>query len=242
MKDSTTKRPAWTCFWVSGMQKHQLGTYAGEIHRLLIARHGGKTKPQLFKRAIASSTFAPPSYEYNDNILEAQYAQFVDAAGCANSNNPLNCLSGLDYATLSNAAINIENPNPRAVVDGTFFIQRPELSLARREFNGFVDGGSVSSQKLPGSICCPTVVSYRRHERVLPEPFTESVTQSFMGALVSFILTSSPNNNPLNKTIMPYWNTYDSKSPQGMTFNITSDGTADPKFEAVNDGILDRCQ
>ncbi|QRV93854.1 Carboxylesterase family [Ceratobasidium sp. AG-Ba] len=123
-------------FWVSGVQKHQLGTYAGELHRLLIARHGGKTKPQLFKRAIASSTFAPPSYEYNDNILEAQYAQFVDAAGCANSNNTLNRLRGLDYTTLSNAAINTENPNPRAIVDGTFFIQRPELSLARRQFNG----------------------------------------------------------------------------------------------------------
>ncbi|QRV93853.1 carbohydrate esterase family 10 protein [Ceratobasidium sp. AG-Ba] len=74
------------------------------------------------------------------------------------------------------------------------------------------------------------------------QPFTESVTQSFMGALVSFILTGSPNNNRLNKTINPHWNTYNSKSPQGMTFNITSDGTADPKYEAVNSGILERCK
>ncbi|KAG8732189.1 hypothetical protein FRC10_001167 [Ceratobasidium sp. 414] len=62
-----------------------------------------------------------------------------------------------------------------------------------------------------------------------------------MGALVSFILTGSPNNNPLNKTINPNWNMYDSKKPQGMTFNITASGIADPKFEAVNSGVLDRC-
>jgi len=74
------------------------------------------------------------------------------------------------------------------------------------------------------------------------QPFTPSVTQSFMGALVSFILTGSPNNNPINATINPHWSIYNSQKPQGMTFNITESGVVDPKLEAVDAGILSRCK
>jgi hypothetical protein len=74
------------------------------------------------------------------------------------------------------------------------------------------------------------------------QPYTEGVTESFMGALISFIVTGSPNNNPLNKTINPEWNTYNAQKPQGMTFNVTESGAADTKFEAVNSEILDRCK
>lgn len=35
-----------------------------------VVANGGKTKPSLFKRAIASSTYVPPTYQYNDPQAE----------------------------------------------------------------------------------------------------------------------------------------------------------------------------
>ncbi|QRV79184.1 carbohydrate esterase family 10 protein [Ceratobasidium sp. AG-Ba] len=293
-----------------------------------VVANGGKTSPQLFKRSIASSPYLPPTYWYNDTIPEAQYAQFVNASGCANSTSTLTCLRGLDYTTLANAGANITDQLPRPVVDGKFLAQRPELSLARKQVNGVsaslihnVNEGFVLVAERPnstvesylettfpslneqnrtaisntykvfssssattqakifanqvgiygeGEFVCPSLwlaeafpnngyqglfaapPSYHTEDlgvyfpgsQAMPpaQPFTESLTQSFMGALISFILTGSPNNNPLNKTINPYWDTYDSNSTQGMTFNVTSDGAADPKFEVVNDGVLNRCK
>jgi len=289
-----------------------------------VVANGGKTKPQLFKRAIASSPYVPPNYQYNDPQAEAEYSSFVSNAGCANSTNTLGCLRRADFNTLASAATQL----PRPVVDGKFITQRPELSLARKQVNGEnlislhnADEGFTFITQNPNS----TVLSYLQGELpklskrnrtaiasaygvftnsnasaeantfavqvaifseavfVCPslwlveafpkkgyqglfaippayhsedvgvyfpglhaaqpaQPFTESVTQSFMGALVSFIVTGSPNNNPLNKTINPNWNMYNSKNPRGMTFNITASGIADPKFEAVNSGVLDRCK
>ncbi|QRV79185.1 carbohydrate esterase family 10 protein [Ceratobasidium sp. AG-Ba] len=300
---------------------------AGAVLMQVVA-NGGKTRPQLFKRSISSSPYVPPNYRYNDTIPEAQYAQFVNIAGCANSTSTLTCLRGLDYTTLANAGANITDQLPRPVVDGKFLAQRPELSLARKQVNGNphfarhnVDEGFVFVRERPnstvesyleatfpklgeqnrsaissvyevfsssnatteanifanqvgifgeGEFVCPSLwlveafpnkgyqglfaapPSYHSEDLGVyfpgsqgappAQPFTESLTQSFMGALVSFILTGSPNNNPANKTINPHWNMYNSKSPQGMTFNITSDGAANPKYEAVNSGILERCK
>ncbi|KAG8720773.1 hypothetical protein FRC08_018232 [Ceratobasidium sp. 394] len=296
---------------------------AGAVLMQAVA-NGGNTKPQLFKRAIASSPYVPPNYRYNDAQAEAQYSSFVSNAGCANSTNTLSCLRGADFKTLAGAATQI----PWPVVDGKFITQRPELSLARKQVNGEkiislhnADEGftfitqnpnstvlsylqnqlpRLSEQNLTAIVnaygvftnsnasaeantfaaqvalfgeaifVCPSLwlaeafpkKSYQGFFAIPPsyhgedlgvyfpgiptvqpaQPFTESVTQSFMGALVSFILTGSPNNNPLNKTINPSWNMYNSKKPQGMTFNVTASGIADPKFEAVNPGILDRCK
>jgi len=300
---------------------------AGAVMMQVVA-NGGETKPQLFKRAIASSVYVPPTYRYDDDQAEAQYSLFVNNAGCANSTNALDCLRYIDFETLS-AAASSAALLPRPVVDGTFLKQRPELSLARKQVNGEqlislhnVDEGFVFVQQNPNStvtsyvqgqlpdlsqqnltavldayqvfasssataeantfvtqvaifteavFVCPTLwlaeafpkKAYQGLFAIAPsyhsqdvgvyfpeigsqvvqpaQPYTEGVTESFLGSLVSFIVTGSPNNNPLNKTINPQWNTYDSQKPQGMTFNVTESGAADTKFEDVNPEILDRC-
>ncbi|CAE6511257.1 unnamed protein product [Rhizoctonia solani] len=295
---------------------------AGGIMMQVVA-NGGKTKPALFKRAIASSTYVPPNYRYNDPQAELQYASLVGNTGCTNATNTLACLRGLDYATLAAGATQL----PRPVVDGTFLTQRPQLSLAEGQVNGEklislhnVDEGRIfvtqdtsvtlqswmveefpnlSQQNLTAvenvyqvfassnaseadntyyiqtlifgeaGFVCPSLwlvdsfskngyqglfaVSPSLHSLDLnvyfpgsssiqpTQPFSQSLIQSFMGALVSFILTGTPNNNPANKTINPNWPMYDSKSPKGMTFNVTASGVADPKFEAVDSALRQRC-
>ncbi|KAF8606945.1 alpha beta-hydrolase [Ceratobasidium sp. AG-I] len=282
---------------------------AGAVLMQVVA-NGGKTKPALFKRAIASSSYVPPTYSYNALQSELKYATFVNSAGCTNSTNTLACLRSLDYSQLARAATLLPFP----VVDGTFLTQRPELLMARKQVNGSVyrhnvDEGFILVNQNPNS----TVASYLKSQlptlseqnitmitnaygvftgnnatteanthrqqviiygeaifvcpryqglfAVLPsyhsedvgvyfpgigayppaQPFSLSLTQSFMGALVSFIVTGSPNNNPTNATINPHWPTFNPQKPQGMNFNVTDSGIADPKFEVIDAGLLSRC-
>ncbi|CAE6401047.1 unnamed protein product [Rhizoctonia solani] len=296
---------------------------AGGVMMQVVA-NGGKTKPALFKRAIASSTYVPPNYEYNDPQAELQYTTLVSNTGCTNATDTLVCLRGLDYATLAAGATLL----PRPVIDGTFLTQRPQLSLAKKQVNGEklislhnVDEGRIfvtqnsnstvnswameqfpnlSQQNLTtvektyqvfasnsasdvdniykiqtlifgeAQFVCPSfwlvdafskdgyqglfAVSPSLHSLDLnvyfpgsstiqpTQPFSQSLIQSFMGALVSFIVTGTPNNNPMNKSINPNWAMYDSKNPKGMTFNVTASGAADPKFEAVDSALRQRCR
>jgi len=295
---------------------------AGAVLMQVVA-NGGKTKPALFKRAIASSTYVPPTYKYNEPQAELEYTTFVNNAGCTNSTNTLACLRSLEYPQLARAATLL----PRPVVDGTFLTQRPEILLARKRVNGQklislhnVDEGFIFVTQNPNStvlsylqsqlptlseqnltaitdtygvftnsgataeantfnqqviifgeaiFVCPSLwladafskrgyqglfsvppsyhsedlgVYFPGIDAVQPnQPFSLSLTQSFMGALVSFIVTGSPNNNPLNTTVNPHWSMFNSQKPQGMNFNVTESGAADPKFEAVDAGLLKRC-
>ncbi|CAE6416958.1 unnamed protein product [Rhizoctonia solani] len=295
---------------------------AGGVMMQVVA-NGGKTKPALFKRAIASSTYVPPNYRYDDPQAELQYASLVNNTGCANSTNTLACLRGLDYATLAAGATQL----PRPVVDGTFLTQRPQLSLAKKQVNGeklislhnsdegriFVTQNvnstvqswmmgqfpNLSQQNITAvgnayqvfassnasevdNIYATQVSIFGEAEFVCPsfwlvdafskdgyqglfavppslhsldlnayfpgsssiqpaQPFSQSLIQSFVGALVSFILTGTPNNNPMNKSINPKWPLYDSKNPQGMTFNVTSSGDANIQFEAIDPALRQRC-
>ncbi|KDN49778.1 hypothetical protein RSAG8_01843, partial [Rhizoctonia solani AG-8 WAC10335] len=295
---------------------------AGGVMMQVVA-NGGKTKPALFKRAIASSTYVPPNYSYNDPQAELQYASLVNNTGCTNATDTLACLRGLDYATLAAGSTQV----PRPVVDGTFLTQRPQLSLARKQVNGEklislhnVDEGRIFVAQAGDSkvqtwitgqlpdlspenvtavekayqvfassnateadnvykiqtlifgealFVCPSFwlidafpkngyqglfavppslhsldlnVYFPGSSSIQPaQPFSQSLIQSFMGALVSFILTGTPNNNPMNKTINPNWPVYDAQSPKGMTFGVTASGAADTKFEAVNSALRQRC-
>ncbi|KAG8742778.1 hypothetical protein FRC11_014141 [Ceratobasidium sp. 423] len=75
----------------------------------------------------------------------------------------------------------------------------------------------------------------------LAQPISKSLTQSFMGALVSFILTGSPNNNPMSQSVNPDWPVYDPTDPMGMVFNITTSGAADPEHKRVDSALRQRC-
>jgi hypothetical protein len=64
---------------------HLLG--AGSVLQQVVA-NGGKTKPQLFRGAITSSTFLPSQYNYNDRVPEVRriwklYFALADAAVAA---------------------------------------------------------------------------------------------------------------------------------------------------------------
>ncbi|KAG8738276.1 hypothetical protein FRC10_007076 [Ceratobasidium sp. 414] len=239
---------------------------AGAVLMQVVA-NGGKTNPQLFKRAIASSPYVPPNYQYNDPQAEAEYSSFVSNAGhnadegftfiTQDSNgtvlsylqgqlpklskqNRTAIASAYEVFTNSNASAEANTFAVRVAVFSEAVFVCPSLWLVE----AFPKRGYQGLFAIPPAYHSEDVGVYFPGIPAAPpaQPFTESVTQSFMGALVSFILTGSPNNNPLNKTINPNWNMYDSTKPQGMTFNITASGIADPKFEAVNSGVLDRCK
>ncbi|KAF8756952.1 alpha beta-hydrolase [Rhizoctonia solani] len=280
---------------------------AGGVMMQVVA-NGGKTAPPLFKRAIASSTYVPPNYRYDDPQAELQYASLVSNTGCANATNTLACLRSLDYATLAAGATQL----PRPVVDGSFLTQRPQLSLAKKQVNGHnVDEGRIfvsqdanstvqswMQQQFPdltqqnrtvienayqvfassgASRQTTTVTRYAifmkatslGFDRSRPQglfavppslhsldlnvyfpgsssiqpaqPFSQSFFDSFVGALLSFILTGTPNSNPINKSINPNWPLYDSKNPKGMKFNVTASGDANAQFEAIDSALRQRC-
>ncbi|KAJ1305657.1 hypothetical protein OPQ81_000653 [Rhizoctonia solani] len=286
--------------------------------------NGGKTNPPLFKRAIASSPWMPPTYKYDHPEVESQYTHAVRVTGCNNAADTLGCLRSLDYKTLFFA--NDQLPLP--VVDGSLIRQRPQLALMKKQVNveqlislHNTDEGSTTTIRDPNStvrswmakqfpnlseqnltavedtyqvfadkdapkvdntfkiqslimgesnLICPSIWAagafkngYKALFAVPPAvhgldvnvyfpdiriPFpgapviSQSLTESFMGALVSFVLTGTPNKNPMNKVINPYWPTYDPKNPRNMVFNITKSGIADPKFTSIDSALGERCR
>jgi len=91
--------------------------------------------------------------------------------------------------------------------------------------------------------CLSCDLSLRRIPAAVPAlPVSESLSQSFIGAVASFIIYSTPNKNYINSTINPLWPGYDLNAPNGLIFNVTNDGTADSAIEALEAGLLDRCQ
>ncbi|KAG9127263.1 hypothetical protein FRC07_015121 [Ceratobasidium sp. 392] len=221
---------------------------AGAVLMQVVA-NGGKTSPQLFKRAIASSTYVPPTYRHNvdEGFIFIRQDPNSTVSGTLQTQFPN--LSERNRTAISAAYEKIADRNTTAEINtyktqvaifGEAEFVCPSLWLV----DAFPKKGYQGLFAIPPSYHSEDLgVYFPGISAVSPaQPFTESVTQSFMGALVSFILTGSPNNNPLNKRINPKWNAYDSKKPRGMTFNITASGAADTKFEAVNSGLLDRCK
>ncbi|KAJ1305510.1 hypothetical protein OPQ81_000517 [Rhizoctonia solani] len=268
--------------------------------------HGGKTSPALFKHGIASSPYLTPSY-----------SEAVDT---------LACLRDVDQTTL----VTEDTGEPRPVVDGTLLLERPQLSLEKKQVNGELlislhnndEGGLFVTRNTSSTVrswvvqqyphlsqsnvtaiedayqifassnateadniyqmqkmilaeaifVCPSIwladafsgVSYKGLFSVPPalhgldlavyfpeigysfiqpaQPISQSLTESFMGALISFIVTGSPNNNPMNKILNPYWEIYDPMDPKSMDFNITASGTADPELKKVDFSLLQRCR
>ncbi|KAK7055877.1 carboxylic ester hydrolase [Favolaschia claudopus] len=105
---------------------------AGSVLQQVVANNG-RTKPQLFRGAITSSTFLPSQYRYNDRIPEANCTAAVDTMAC---------LRTTDANVLQTANTQINNGGFFGtflfvpVVDGSFITQRPTLSLLQRKVNG----------------------------------------------------------------------------------------------------------
>ncbi|KAG1739930.1 Alpha/Beta hydrolase protein [Suillus paluster] len=113
---------------------------AGSVLQHLVA-HGGNTQPPLFRAAMTSSTFLPSQYNYNDRIPEMLYSQVVDGTKCSASSDTLSCLRSADVNTLQ--TLNYINLNTfrgtflfDPVVDGTFIVERPTVTMSKGRLNG----------------------------------------------------------------------------------------------------------
>ncbi|KAG1888838.1 Alpha/Beta hydrolase protein [Suillus subluteus] len=114
---------------------------AGSVLQHIVA-HGGNTQPPLFRNAMTSSTFLPSQYNYNDRIPEMLYSEVVNGTNCTSSSDTLSCLRAADVNTLETLNYNI-NANGFfgsyvfiPVVDGTFILERPTVTIRKGRLNG----------------------------------------------------------------------------------------------------------
>ncbi|KAF9255241.1 alpha/beta-hydrolase [Marasmius fiardii PR-910] len=113
----------------------------GSVLQQVIAEDG-KTSPQLFRAALASSPYLPAQYKYNDRIPEALYKQVVDQVNCTSAEDSLACLRQVDTKALQdvNAKINLAGFYGTftfvPVVDGKFITQRPTKAMQQKKVNG----------------------------------------------------------------------------------------------------------
>ncbi|KAJ7503355.1 alpha beta-hydrolase [Mycena galericulata] len=136
---------------------------AGSVLQHVVANNG-KTKPQLFRAAMTSSTFLPSQYSYNDRIPELLFSEVVAQTNCTKANDAMTCLRAVDSTLLATVNSNINNAAFYGtfqfvpVVDGEFITQRPTLSLLERKVNGEAllsitntfEGTNFVNQSVPG--------------------------------------------------------------------------------------------
>ncbi|KAG0695772.1 Alpha/Beta hydrolase protein [Suillus ampliporus] len=114
---------------------------AGSVLQHVVA-HGGNTQPPLFRSAMTSSTYVLSQYNYNDRIPEMVYSEVVDGTNCSSSSDTLSCLRAADVNTLQtlNYDINLDGlsgtPVFVPVVDGTFIVERPTVTISKGRLNG----------------------------------------------------------------------------------------------------------
>jgi carboxylesterase type B len=116
---------------------------AGSVLQHVVA-HQGRTDPPLFRAAITSSTFLPPQYDAADPIPTLLYDQIVEFAGCDHAPDTFACLVSVDSDTLGYAsdAVGLSAFYQTfvfvPVVDGTFIVERPTVTMDRGIVNGDV--------------------------------------------------------------------------------------------------------
>ncbi|KAL0956408.1 hypothetical protein HGRIS_002556 [Hohenbuehelia grisea] len=114
---------------------------AGSVLQHIVANNG-RTKPQLFRGAMTSSTFLPSQYAFNDVVPEGLYRQVLTLTNCSSALNALDCLRNTDTAVLQSANVEIALGGLfgtyiwAPVVDGTFITQRPTEALKQGKVNG----------------------------------------------------------------------------------------------------------
>ncbi|KAH0833389.1 Alpha/Beta hydrolase protein [Lanmaoa asiatica] len=114
---------------------------AGSVLQHIVA-NGGNTQPPLFNAAITSSTFLPSQYNYNDRVPQLMYDEVVAMTGCASSADTFTCLQSVEADILQNANYYLVDSAFFGtfvfvpVVDGTFILERPTVTLAKGQVNG----------------------------------------------------------------------------------------------------------
>ncbi|KAL0567354.1 hypothetical protein V5O48_014639 [Marasmius crinis-equi] len=114
---------------------------AGSVLQHVIAEDG-QTSPQLFRGAIASSTFLPSQYDFNDTIPETLFNEVVSQTNCSLSTDTLRCLRAASSSVLQAANMNINLAGFFGtfvfvpVIDGTFITRRATEALSQGNLNG----------------------------------------------------------------------------------------------------------
>ena len=79
-----------------------LSAGGGSVLDLVVA-YNGSLGTSLFRGAIANSPYLPPTHPFDDPIPETNFQQFVEIAGCADTNNTFSCLAKADSEVLKHA-------------------------------------------------------------------------------------------------------------------------------------------
>ncbi|KAG1758247.1 Alpha/Beta hydrolase protein [Suillus occidentalis] len=106
--------------------------------------HGGNTQPPLFRAAMTSSMFLSSQYNYNDRIPEIMYSMVLipSTHSCGSSSDTLSCVRAADINTLQTLNYNINLGGFYGtltfvpVVDGSFIVERPTVTLSKGRLNG----------------------------------------------------------------------------------------------------------
>ncbi|KAF7365109.1 Carboxylic ester hydrolase [Mycena venus] len=112
---------------------------AGSVLQHVVA-HNGTTTPRLFRAAIASSTFLPSQYRYNDRIPQALFNEVAAEAGCDGA-EPLDCLRKVDCTILGDINVKITLAGFQGtfsfgpVIDGSFITHGPTDTLLQGKLN-----------------------------------------------------------------------------------------------------------
>jgi carboxylesterase type B len=107
-----------------------------------VVAHGGNTQPPLFRAAMTSSLFLSSQYNYNDRIPEMLYSTVVNGTNCGSSSDTLSCIRAADINTLQTLNYNINLDGFYGtltfvpVVDGSFILERPTVTLSKGRLNG----------------------------------------------------------------------------------------------------------
>ncbi|KAI0033946.1 alpha/beta-hydrolase [Vararia minispora EC-137] len=114
---------------------------AGSVLQHIVA-HGGNTQPPLFRAAMMSSPFLPFQYAFDDPISEEIYSMITSLTNC--TDRTLACLRSVDAETLNAATNTVDLSNFFGVftfvpvVDGTFIVERPTVTLKKKQTNSDV--------------------------------------------------------------------------------------------------------
>ncbi|KIY64476.1 alpha/beta-hydrolase [Cylindrobasidium torrendii FP15055 ss-10] len=117
---------------------------AGSVLQHVIA-DGGHTNPPLFKRAMISSSFLPPQFDYNGALPELiTHIVLVQSSprSCAGTDDELDCLRKVETTVLQNLDTSLcESAFAGTygfvpVVDGELIQQSPTAALINRNVNG----------------------------------------------------------------------------------------------------------
>ncbi|KAJ7698640.1 alpha/beta-hydrolase [Mycena rosella] len=149
---------------------------AGSVLQHVVA-HGGRTALPLFRAALANSPFLPLQYRYDDPIPEALYADVVSQCGCAHTSDTLQCLRSVPATVLLAADIQIGLANFMGtytfvpVVDTTFIVERPSVTLHRGSKNGDALLVTTNAHEGAGFFVFPAVLA--AHNFTLVEYITQ---------------------------------------------------------------------